>query len=143
MGVRLESSRKAVRPCSPQIYTAENRDFGQINLRQKLSEPTERRRAQRLRKKTRHSGRSGQGDACEEHAQGNGETTVRAMRQRTHARRGAGIPATKYRAADGGCSAREESSFSPKRETSMHRLDPVPEGAKRGHGRGRSRAEPF
>ena len=54
---------------------------------------------------------------CEERTQGNGATTVRVMRQRTRARRGGGIPPTKYRAADGGCSAREESRFSPKRET--------------------------
>ena len=54
---------------------------------------------------------------CEERTQGNGATTVRVMRQRTCARREGGIPPTKYRAADGGCSAREESRFSPKRET--------------------------
>ena len=50
---------------------------------------------------------------CEERAQGNGATTVRVMRQRTRARRGDGIPPTKYRAADGGCSAREERSIFP------------------------------
>ena len=79
---------------------------------------------------------------CEERAQGNGATTVRVMRQRTRARQGGGIPPTKYRAADGGCSAREESRFSPKRETNACVVSPVPEGATRGHGRGRSRAEP-
>jgi hypothetical protein len=79
---------------------------------------------------------------CEERAQGNGATTVRVMRQRTRARRGAGIPATKYRAADGGCSAREASRFSPKRETNMCAVCPAPEGATRGHGRGHRRAEP-
>ena len=42
---------------------------------ERVSESTGRRRAQGLRRKTRRSGRSGQGDACEEHAQGNGETT--------------------------------------------------------------------
>ena len=73
---------------------------------------------------------------CEERAQGNGATTVRVMRQRTRARRGGGIPPTKYRAADGGCSAREESSFSPKRETNACAVSPAPEGAMRGHGRG-------
>ena len=77
---------------------------------------------------------------CEERAQGNGETLVRVMRHRTRARRGAGIPATKYRATDGGCSAREESSFSPKRATSMRRLAPAPEGAMRGRGGGVSAA---
>ena len=97
------------------------------------------RRAQILRRKTRHSGRSGQGGACEEHAQGNGETPVRVMRHRTQARQGGGIPPTKYRAADGGCSAREESSFSPKRATSMRRLDPAPKGALRGLLRRRQR----
>jgi len=80
---------------------------------------------------------------CEERTQGNGATTVRVMRQRTRARRGAGIPATKYRAADGGCSAREESRFSPKGATSMRRLGPAPEGAKRGHGRGLAERNPF
>ena len=94
-----------------------------------------------LRRKTRRSGRSGQGDAWEEQAQGNGETPVRVMRQRTQARQGGGIPPTKYRAADGGCSAREESSFSPEGATSMRRLGPAPEGAMRGHGRGRVTAE--
>ena len=43
--------------------------------RARLSEPMGHRRAQMLRKETRHSGRSGQGDTCEEQAQGNGETT--------------------------------------------------------------------
>ena len=89
-----------------------------------------------LRRKTRRSGRSGQGDACEEHAQGNGETLVRVMRHQTRTRRGGGIPPTKHRDANGVCSAREESSFSPKRATSMRRLGPAPEGAMRGHGRG-------
>jgi len=79
---------------------------------------------------------------CEERAQGNGATTVRVMRHRTQARREAGIPATKYRAADGGCSAREESSFSPKGETNACTASPVPEGAMRGFVSGRSRAEP-
>ena len=79
---------------------------------------------------------------CEEQAQGNGATTVRVMRQRTRARREAGIPATKYRAADGGCSAREESRFSPKRETNACDVCPAPEGAMRGFVSGRSRAEP-
>ena len=79
---------------------------------------------------------------CEERAQGNGATTVRVMRQRTRARRGGGIPPTKYRAADGGCSAREEPRFSPKGETNACAVCPAPEGAKRGHGRGRSGAEP-
>ena len=79
---------------------------------------------------------------CEERAQGNGATTVRVMRHGTRARRGGGIPLTKYRAADGGCSAREESRFSPKRETNMCAVCPAPEGATRGHGRGRRRAEP-
>ena len=87
-------------------------------------------------KKNAPYGRSGQGDACEEQAQGNGETTVRVMRHQARTRRGGGIPPTKHRDANGGCSAREESSFSPKRETSLRRLDPAPEGAKRGHGRG-------
>ena len=77
-----------------------------------------------------------------ERAQGNGATTVRVMRHRTRARRGGGIPPTKYRAADGGCSAREESRFSPKRETNTCAVSPAPEGAMRGHGRGRSGAEP-
>ena len=96
-------------------------------------------RAQMLRRKTHLSGRSGQGDACEEQAQGNGETPVRVMRHRTQARQGGGIPPTKYRAADGGCSAREESSFSPKGATSMRRLGPAPEGAMRGLLRRRQR----
>ena len=104
--------------------------------RARLSEPMGHRRAQMLRKETRHSGRSGQGDTCEEQAQGNGETPVRVMRHQARTRRGGGIPPTKHRDANGGCSAREESSFSPKRETSLRRLDPAPEGAKRGHGRG-------
>ena len=95
-----------------------------------------------LRRKTRHSGRSGQGDACEEHAQGNGETPVRVMRHLARTRQGGGIPPTKRRDANGGCSAREESSFSPKRATSMRRLAPAPEGAMRGFVSGRSRAEP-
>ena len=76
---------------------------------------------------------------CEEQAQGNGATTVRVMRQRTRARLEAGIPATKYRAADGGCSAREESRFSPKRETNACAVCPVPEGATRGFVLGRQR----
>ena len=63
------------------------------------------------------------------------------MRQRTRARRGGGIPPTKYHAADDGCSAREESRFSPKGETNACVVSPAPEGAKRGHGRGRSRAD--
>ena len=79
---------------------------------------------------------------CEERTQGNGATTVRVMRQRTRARREGGIPPTKYRAADGGCSAREESRFSPKRETNACAVCPAPEDAMRGHGRGRSRAKP-
>ena len=66
----------------------------------------------------------------------------RVMRHRTRARRGGGIPPTKYRAADGGCSAREESRFSPKRETNACAVSPVPEDALRGHGRGRSRYPP-
>ena len=107
--------------------------------RTRLSEPMEHRRAQRLRRKTRRSGRSGQGDACEERAQGNGEPTVRVMRRQARMRRGGGIPPTKHRDANGGCSAREESSFSPKRVTSMRRLAPVPEGAMRGLLRRRQR----
>ena len=79
---------------------------------------------------------------CEERAQGNGATTVRVMRQRTRARRGGGIPPTKYRVADGGCSAREESSFSPKGVTNACDVSPVPEGALRGFVLGRRRAEP-
>ena len=86
-------------------------------------------------KKNAPYGRSGQGDVCEEQAQGNGETPVRVMRHQARTRQGGGIPPTKHRDANGGCSAREESSFSPKRETSMRCLDPAPEGAKRGHGR--------
>ena len=74
---------------------------------------------------------------CEERAQGNGATTVRVMRQRTRARQGGGIPRTKYRAADGGCSAREESRFSPKGETNACVVSPVPEGALRGFVLGR------
>ena len=92
-----------------------------------------------LRRKTRLSGRSGQGDACEEQAQGNGETPVRAIRHQARTRRGGGIPPAKHRDANGGCSAREESSFSPKGATSMRRLDPVPEGAMRGLLRRRQR----
>ena len=64
------------------------------------------------------------------------------MRHRTQARREGGIPPTKYRAADGGCSAREESSFSPKGETNACAVSPAPEGAMRGFVLGRSRAEP-
>ena len=67
---------------------------------------------------------------------------VRVMRQRTRARREGGIPPTKYRAADGGCSAREESSFSPKGVTNACAFSPVPEDALRGFVLGRSRAEP-
>ena len=80
---------------------------------------------------------------CEEQAQGNGATTVRVMRQRTRARREGGIPPTKYRAADGGCSAREKSRFSPKGATNTCVVSPVPEGAKRGHGRGLAERNPF
>ena len=105
------------------------------NLGKLLSEPMVHWRAQMLRRKTHLSGRSGQGDACEERAQGNGETLVRVMRHQARTRRGGGIPPTKHRDANGGCSAREESSFSPKRATNMRRLDPAPEGATRGHGR--------
>ena len=76
---------------------------------------------------------------CEEHAQGNGKTPVRVMRQRTRARQGGGIPPTKYHAADGGCSAREESRFSPKRETNACAVSPVPEDALRGLLRRRQR----
>ena len=79
----------------------------------------------------------------EERAQGNGATTVRAMRHRTQARREAGIPATKYRATDGGRSAREESCFSPKGATNACAVCPAPEGAKRGHGRGLAERNPF
>ena len=93
-------------------------------------------------KKNAPYGRSGQGDACEERAQGNGETPVRVMRHQARTRQGGGIPPTKHRDANGGCSAREESSFSPKRETSMCRLAPVPEGALRGFVLGQRRAEP-
>ena len=80
---------------------------------------------------------------CEEQAQGNGATTVRVMRQRTRVRQGGGIPPTKYRAADGGCSAREESRFSPKGETNAYAVSPAPEDAMRGFVLGRRRAEPF
>ena len=80
---------------------------------------------------------------CEERAQGNGKTPVRVMRQRTRARRGGGIPPTKYRAADGGCSAREESSFSPERETNACDVSPAPEGAMRGFVLGRAGRNPF
>ena len=79
---------------------------------------------------------------CEERAQGSGATTVCVMRHRTRARRGDGIPPTKYRAADGGCSAREESRFSPEGETNACAFSPAPEGAMRGFVLGRSRAEP-
>ena len=79
---------------------------------------------------------------CKEQAQGNGATTVRVMRQRTQARREGGIPPTKYRAADGGCSAREESRFSPKRETNACAVCPVPEDALCGFVLGRSRYPP-
>ena len=61
------------------------------------------------------------------------------MHQRTQARQGAGIPATKYRAADAGCRAREESSFSPKGETNTCVVSPAPEGATRGLLRRRQR----
>ena len=71
-----------------------------------------------------------------ERAQGNGATTVRVMRHQARTRRGGGIPPTKHRDANGGCSAREESRFSPKRETNACAVSPVPEGATRGHGRG-------
>ena len=107
-----------------------------------LSELAERRRAQRLRKQTRLSGRSGKRRMCEERAQGNGAATVRVMRHRTRARRGGGIPPTKYRAADGGCSAREESRFSPKGETNACAVSSAPEGAMRGFDLGRSRYPP-
>ena len=80
---------------------------------------------------------------CEERAQGNGATTVRVMRHGTRARRGGGIPLTKYRAADRGCSAREESCFSPKGETNTCAVSPAPEGATRGHGRGLAERNPF
>jgi hypothetical protein len=79
---------------------------------------------------------------CEERAQGNGKTPVREMRQRTRARREGGIPPTKYRASDGGCSAREESSFSPKGETNVCAVSPAPEGALRGFVLGRRRYPP-
>ena len=64
------------------------------------------------------------------------------MRRRTQARLGGGIPPTKYRTADGGCSTREESSFSPEGATSMRRIGPAPEGAMRGFVSGRSRYPP-
>ena len=64
------------------------------------------------------------------------------MRHRTRARRGDGIPPTKYRAADGGCSAREESRFSPKGETNACAVSSAPEGAMRGFDLGRSRYPP-
>ena len=80
---------------------------------------------------------------CEERAQGNGATTVRVMRHRTRARQEGGIPPTKYRAADGGCSAREESRFSPKQETNVCAVCPAPEDALRGHGRGLAERNPF
>ena len=76
---------------------------------------------------------------CEERAQGNGATTVRVMRQRTRARQGGGIPPTQYRAADGGCSAREETRFSPKGVTNACAVCPVPEDALRGLLRRRQR----
>ena len=104
-----------------------------------LRESMEHRRAQMLRRKTRRSGRSGQSVTCEEHAQGNGETPVRVMRHQARTRREGGIPPTKHRDANGGCSAREESSFSPKGATSMRRLSPAPEGALRGLLRRRQR----
>ena len=107
-----------------------------------LSELAERRRAQKLRKETRHCGRSGKRRMCEERAQGKSAATVRVMRHRTRARRGGGIPPTKYCAADGGCSAREESRFSPKGETNACAVCPAPEDALRGFVSGRSRAEP-
>jgi len=65
------------------------------------------------------------------------------MRHQARTRRGGGIPPTKHRDANGGCSAREESSFSPKGATSMRRLSPAPEGAMRGHGRGLAERNPF
>jgi len=83
--------------------------------RQQISEPMEHRRAQMLRRKTRHSGRSGQGDACEEHAQGNGETPVRAMRHQARTRREGGIPPTKHRDANG-VSSRGRSRAFPQSE---------------------------
>ena len=129
--MRLWRGRNRISPCRSQPEGGT-----------RLSELTGRRRAQMLRRKTRRSGRSGQGNACEEQAQGNGETPVRVMRRRTQARLGGGIPPTKYRTADGGCSTREESSFSPEGATSMRRLGPAPEGAMRGFVSGRSRAEP-
>ena len=101
-----------------------------------LSSLTERRRAQELRRKTLHMEGRAQVDGRKERTQGNGTATVRVMRHQARTRRGGGIPPTKHRDANGGCSAREESSFSPKRATSMRCLDPAPEGAKRGHGRG-------
>ena len=138
--MRLWRGRNRISPCRSQPEGAATR--GAHLPRTRLSELTGRRRAQMLRRKTRRSGRSGQGNACEEQAQGNGETPVRVMRRRTQARLGGGIPPTKYRTADGGCSTREESSFSPEGATSMRRLGPAPEGAMRGFVSGRSRAEP-
>ena len=64
------------------------------------------------------------------------------MRHQARTRRGGGIPPTKHRDANGGCSAREESRFSPKGATNACAVSPAPEGALRGHGRGRSGAEP-
>ena len=138
--MRLWRGRNRISPCRSQPEGAATR--GAHLPRTRLSELTGRRRAQMLRRKTRRSGRSGQGNACEEQAQGNGETPVRVMRRRTQARLGGGIPPTKYRTADGGCSTREESSFSPEGATSMRRIGPAPEGAMRGFVSGRSRAEP-
>ena len=132
--------RRAYRLAGCEYYS---KNSAAVLPRTRLSEPMGHRRAQKLRRKTRHSGRSGQDDACEEHAQGNGETPARVMRHQTRTRRGGGIPPTKHRDANGGCSAREESSFSPKRATSMRRLDPAPEGAMRGHGRGLAERNPF
>ena len=134
--MRLWRGRNRISPCRSQPEGAATR--GAYLPRTRLSELTGRRRAQMLRRKTRRSGRSGQGNACEEQAQGNGETPVRVMRRRTQARLGGGIPPTKYRTADGGCSTREESSFSPEGATSMRRLGPAPEGAMRGFVSGRS-----
>jgi len=78
---------------------------------------------------------------CEEHAQGNGETLVRVMRHQARTRQGGGIPPTKHRDANGGCSAREESRFSPERETNACAVSPAPEGAMRGFVSGRLTAE--
>ena len=137
--MRLWRGRNRISPCRSQPEGAATR--GAHLPRTRLSELTGRRRAQMLRRKTRRSGRSGQGNACEEQAQGNGETPVRVMRRRTQARLGGGIPPTKYRTADGGCSTREESSFSPEGATSMRRIGPAPEGAMRGFVSGRLTAE--